>query len=431
MTHTASCCAAIGVGIDTARYGHHVTFLRDDREPAAKPLTIPESCTGYEELHRTLQLLHERHPLAHFHIRIDAAGQYAVNLERFLRELPIPKSISTGEPGRNKSYREAHFPKRKSDATDSHANARYAVVEQPRATPDTPAEFQQLREVVARLESQVQHRSRLTNQLHNLLSRVFPELALVAPDLAARSMLRMLQKYPTPAKIAAAQLSSLTAIPYLKEEKAKAIQVAARQSIGSLRGAIAGELVRQRVQEIQQCRAREKELEQLMTQALDVIAASGHVHLRSIPGIGKATAAVLVAKIVSIDRFDAAGQLVSYFGIFPEESSSGVDKAGHPLPVGSSRMSKKGNDLVRHYLWQAARTGVLYNPALRALYARQRAKGKRGDVALGHCMRKLLHLVFAIWKSDKPFDLSRYPAEEQEEATGRKEASPPNGKRSP
>jgi len=29
----------IGVGIDTARYGHRVSFLRPDRQPAAKPLT--------------------------------------------------------------------------------------------------------------------------------------------------------------------------------------------------------------------------------------------------------------------------------------------------------------------------------------------------------------------------------------------------------
>jgi len=33
----------IGVGIDTARYGHRVSFLRPDRKPAAKPLTVMEN----------------------------------------------------------------------------------------------------------------------------------------------------------------------------------------------------------------------------------------------------------------------------------------------------------------------------------------------------------------------------------------------------
>jgi len=66
---------------------------------------------------------------------------------------------------------------------------------------------------------------------------------------------------------------------------------------------------------------------------------------------------------------------------------------------------------VRGYLWNATRVAIRYNPAVRALYRRLRAKGKRGDVAFGHCMRKLLHLVFAVWKTNRPFDENHYPWE--------------------
>jgi hypothetical protein len=41
------------------------------------------------------------------------------------------------------------------------------------------------------------------------------------------------------------------------------------------------------------------------------------------------------------------------------------------------------------------------------LYARLRQRGRRGDVALGHCMKKLLHQVFGVWKSGKPYDANR------------------------
>ena len=58
---------------------------------------------------------------------------------------------------------------------------------------------------------------------------------------------------------------------------------------------------------------------------------------------------------------------------------------------------------MRRYLWNAAKTAMRCNPAVRELYARLRARGARGDVALGHCMRKLLHQVFAVWVSDQPF----------------------------
>jgi transposase len=125
----------IGVGIDTARYGHRVFFLRPDRQPAAKPLTVMENRAGYQALQERLKQLQVQHPQAHFHVRIDAAGQYAVNLEQFLRGLDLPMTLSIGEPKRNKDYQKAHFPKRTTDDTESQAMARFAVVEQPPATP--------------------------------------------------------------------------------------------------------------------------------------------------------------------------------------------------------------------------------------------------------------------------------------------------------
>src|SRR5437868_8265606 len=150
---TATLLDRIGVGIDTARYGHRVSFLRRDRQPAAKPLTVLESRAGYQGLQERLEQLHQQHPQAQFHIRIDAAGQYATNLEHFLRGLGLPMTLSIGEPKRNKDYQKAHFPKRTTDDTESQAMARFAVVEQPPATLTQPPQMLLLREVASRLQA--------------------------------------------------------------------------------------------------------------------------------------------------------------------------------------------------------------------------------------------------------------------------------------
>jgi hypothetical protein len=84
---------SIGVGIDTARYGHRVAFLRSDRRTAAPPITVLENREGYQALEDRLGKLHLQHPTAQFHVRIDAAGQYAANLEQFLRGLDLPMTI--------------------------------------------------------------------------------------------------------------------------------------------------------------------------------------------------------------------------------------------------------------------------------------------------------------------------------------------------
>jgi len=138
---SASGLTAIGVGIDTARYGHLVSFMRPDHQPAANKLLVMENHDSYQALRERLEQLHQQHPQAHFHVRIDAAGQYANNLELFLRELALPKTLSIGEPKRNKDYQKAHFPKRQTDETESIAMARYAVVEEPAATAVVPEDM--------------------------------------------------------------------------------------------------------------------------------------------------------------------------------------------------------------------------------------------------------------------------------------------------
>jgi hypothetical protein len=174
-TAQSSTVTAIGVGIDTSRYGHHVSFLRDDLQPAAEPLAITENREGYDKLLSRLRDLKRRHPDVVFQIRLDEAGQYAANLRRFLDTLPFEKSVSIGNCVRNKNYRAAHFPKRKADSVDSLSVARYAVLEQPASAEKIPVELGALRDVASRLETQAREVTRHLNQLHNVLARVFPE----------------------------------------------------------------------------------------------------------------------------------------------------------------------------------------------------------------------------------------------------------------
>jgi transposase len=402
---TATFCQQehLGVGIDTGRYGHHVSFMNGERQHAAPPLSIAESIDGYQRLKNELDKLQRKHPHAHFHVRMDAGGQYATNLERFLRGLPLPMTLSIGEPKRNKDYHRAVSPKRKSDASESQAMARFAVVEQPGPTPGALEETSLLREIAGRLEAQVKTTTQAVNRLHNLLSRSFPELAQIVPDIAAGYVLSLLAKYPTPARIGGASLASLEKIPYFGPEQAQKIHAAAKTSVGSLHGELVEPLMRQAVADVKQAQESQKTLEKLLIQAFDGLPHSGHAQVETIVGIGKITAAVLVSKIVSIDRFTTPDQLVGYFGVFPEEHSSGVDRQGQPK-TRPMRMSRKGNDLVRKYLFCAAKSAIQHNPAVKALYARLRARGTRGNVAMGHCMRKLLHQVFGVWASDTPFD---------------------------
>lgn len=405
----------IGVGIDTSRYGHYAAFLRDDLSPSAGELQFVESAVGYAQLRQRFEQIVDKLGPVHFLVRLDAAGQYADNLLHFLNSLAGASgseratfTISCGDPQRNKNYRAALFGAKKSDPVEARAAARYALAENPTPANLMSDELRTLRQVAGRLQATVRQRTRLVNQLHHLLALTFPELALLVNDIATGWVLELCFRYPTAKQLATASADHLGHIPYLPHKLIEPLLEQARTSIASLHDDSVAELVRDQIRQLRDARARQLRLENTLVEAYRALPAANH--LDSIPGIGAVTAAVLTAFILDIDRFDTPSKLVAYFGVMPFEVGSGVDRDGKARPAKRYVMCRRGNDLVRRYLWMAALSAVRFNPAVRALYARVVAKHPdRKAIAIGHAMRKLLHLAFAVWKTKKPFDKNFYP----------------------
>jgi transposase len=405
----------VGVGLDTSRYGHYAVFLHEDLQPATEELAFAESAKGYAQLKERLFRIAQRHPAVTFVIRLDAAGQYADNLIHFLYQLDpssekkthaisnVHISLSCGDPQRNKSYRVALFGSKKSDPIEAKACARFALTERPATTPQMAGQLRLLRQIAGRLQATVRQRTRLINQLHHLLALSFPELALLIKDISQGWVLELTYRYPTAELLATATSHDLPTIPYLPDKHIDPLLEHARTSIASLSGPAVEELVRDQIRQLRDCTARQKRLETQLVLAYRALGKPNH--LDTIPGIGEVTAAVLTAFLLDIERFESPNKLVAYFGVLPIEMSSGVGPDGKARASRRYVMSKRGNDLVRRYLWMAALSAVQCNPAVRALYHRVVAKHPdHKAIAIGHAMRKLLHLVFALWKSDKPFD---------------------------
>lgn len=120
--------------------------------------------------------------------------------------------------------------------------------------------------------------------------------------------------------------------------------------------------------------------------------------LCSIPGVGVWTAARVLAEIEQVRGVVDARQLAAYAGLTPCERTSG-SSVHHP-----PRLAKTGNSRLRRTLYFPAMVAMRHNPAVHALAERLRARGKRPMVIVGAAMRKLLHLIYGVLKSGKPFD---------------------------
>ena len=120
--------------------------------------------------------------------------------------------------------------------------------------------------------------------------------------------------------------------------------------------------------------------------------------LVSIPGVGKKTSARLLAEIGEINRFENAPQLAAYAGLNPKGFSSG--SSVHK----KTRISKQGRSELRACLYMPAIVAMTHNPVVRALKERLQKKQLPTMAIVAACMRKLLHIVYGVLKSQMPFD---------------------------
>ncbi len=121
--------------------------------------------------------------------------------------------------------------------------------------------------------------------------------------------------------------------------------------------------------------------------------------LRSIPGVGALSAAALVAFVGDIHRFSSPEKLTAYIGIDCRVHLSGTSIHGKGF------ITKRGNKYLRHVLFNAAFIAKRRDPGLKRYYEKKITEGKHCFAALVAVERKLIHIVWAVWKRGTPFEM--------------------------
>lgn len=119
--------------------------------------------------------------------------------------------------------------------------------------------------------------------------------------------------------------------------------------------------------------------------------------LTSIKGIADKTACLVLAEI-NIHDFDSARQLAAYIGIAPQQFQSGTSVNKR------ASISKQGNARLRSGLYMPAIVAKRYNLPCHLFAKRLEENHKQGKVIVIAVMRKLVHQIYAILKSGRPFD---------------------------
>ena len=123
--------------------------------------------------------------------------------------------------------------------------------------------------------------------------------------------------------------------------------------------------------------------------------------LASVPGIGAASVAILLAELPELGKLDRR-RIAALVGVAPLNRDSGQMRGQRSIYGGRAD--------VRRTLYMATLTAVRHNPPLKAFYDKLVAAGKRKKVALVAAMRKLLGMLNAIAKHGSTWDPALHTA---------------------
>jgi transposase len=148
------------------------------------------------------------------------------------------------------------------------------------------------------------------------------------------------------------------------------------------------------------------EIEQIDTSVVGMIAASPTWRprdevLRSIPGVGPQTSAMLLGSLPELGSLKGK-QVAALAGLAPRARDSGTVKGARTIFGGRAEL--------RRALYMAAVSAMRCNPELRTFYARLRSAGKAAKLSLVAVARKLLTIANAMIRDMTPWGLNKVTA---------------------
>jgi transposase len=120
-------------------------------------------------------------------------------------------------------------------------------------------------------------------------------------------------------------------------------------------------------------------------------------NIQQVKGLSLVTIITVIAETNGFAAITNAKQPTSYSGLDITMNQSGQF-------YGRTRISKKGNSHIRSALYLPAMSAVRYNIRLKQFYENIMLKHKCGKVGIVAVARKMLILIYTLWKKDTTYD---------------------------
>ena len=385
----------IYVGIDIAKNTHWASAMNSDGEILLEPFSFQNNNEGFQKFISKLSNFDKQKML----IGLESTAHYGENIISYLFNLDY--KIGIINPIQTSNLRKSNIRKTKNDKVDTFIIIKSLTLNNYNLVTTRDINNIKLKGLSRSRHNLIVMRSRSKIQLASFIDQLFPELnKFFKGNLHLNVSYQLLKEYSSPKDISSLHLTKLSNILHdnshgrYNKEDAIRLRELAKNSVGIDNPTLSLQ-IKQAILQIELYTEQIEEVEKLSKQILDEMKSK----LLTIPGMSYNQATVIHGFIGDISRFNKSCQLLAYSGLDPSIYQSGNFEAR------STRMSKRGNSLLRYNLVYAAHNLVLHNNTFKEYYDLKRSQGKSHYCALGHCAHKLVRIIFKMLKSNVDFDL--------------------------
>ena len=386
------------VGIDIGKLSHMFCILdASNNEVIVKPVSFKNDKLGFDFLMNQLK----SYPKDHLLIGMEDTGHYHFTLLKFLLDSGF--SVALINPVTTDLTRKIQLSSTKDDDLDTLTICDVLASNQRRkgyriSKIDSFDLYEQKR--LTREHHDLKEQLNVyTNKLQKCIDIVFPEFNSLFRSKYGSIYMNVLKTFGSADSIAHADIRNIRKCFETNRRGRRisltpeALKEAARNSIGFPSKAEVIEL-RHLIDIIKLINVQISEVDK----KIEEFSVQNNSPILTIPGISHFSGTSILAELGDLRNFSKVSQVIKFAGVSPSKYKSSQYEAQH------TAITKKGSRYLRKTLYQVILPVIRYNPVFNAFYRHKLSQGKGHRCAQGHCVRKLLRIIYHLVTTDQSFD---------------------------
>ena len=386
------------VGIDIGKNQHFFCIMdKDTGELIVQPASFSNDKHGFDLLIQNLKPYSKKSIL----IGMEDTGHYHFALLRFLLDRNF--SVALINPTTTDFSRKMQGGITKNDKLDTLTIC--DVLDTPerkkqyRITKVNSFDLYEQKQLTRHHHNLKEELNVYTNRLQKCIDIVFPEFNSLFDSKYGRVYMSVLKTFGSAEAIANADIRRvrkcfeykgrgrrISLTPQMLKDRAKSsVGIPSSADVIQIKHLVGQiELIEEQLTEI------DKKIEEFSIQ--------NNSPILSIPGISHFSGTSILAELGDISNYSNARKIIKAAGVAPYHYESSQFTAQH------TAITKKGSKYLRKTLYQIILPVIRYNPVFKEYYQLKISQGKGHRCAQGHCVRKLLRIIYHLLKTNQQFD---------------------------